>query len=147
MGGLLSVGTVFAALWGWSSVGKMWFYDAENPMWVAKMQMLSGCHGHQIPIIGDSPAMAGLIPEYIGDSVINLAIGGASPIEVYYSARRLLQCAQLPKRIIISISPFHLIKIDAYWPRSAAFHFLGFEDLWRTRSAAEDDPPTGRAGR
>jgi hypothetical protein len=137
LGGLLSVVTIFAALWGWSSVGKMWFFDAEYPMWVAKIQMTQGCHGHQIAIIGDSPAMADLIPEYIGDSVINLAIGGASPIEVYYLTRRLLRCAQLPKKIILSISPFHLVAIDTYWPRSAAFHFLTLEETEAVRELSK----------
>ena len=37
----------------------------------------------------------------------------------------------------LSISPFHLIKIDAYWPRSAAFHFLGLEEMEAVRERSK----------
>ena len=149
VGYLISILTVFAALWTWAAVGKMWFFDREYPMWLAKMQMMSGCLGDKVVIVGDSRAMAGFVPQYIDDSVVNAALGGATPIEAYYSVKRLLQCPEAPRKIVLSISPYHLTAADVYWTRPVLFHFFSWTELEeiRRRSKALDDATLYETGR
>jgi hypothetical protein len=140
LGASLSVVVIFACCWACAAFGKAWFYSREYGMWSAKKELVSNC-GYDIAIVGDSPAMAALVPMYIGGSVINLAVGGATPIEVYYVSRRLLQCPKAPKKIILSVSPLHFLTSDTYWPRTAAFHYLTLDEMEdvRRRSASIGD--------
>ena len=85
-----------------------------------------------------SRAMAGLIPNEIGNRVVNLALGGGSPIEAYYIANRTVGCAEVPRRVIISLSMEQFIRSDCscYWTRSAVFNFLSFGEMEEVRLAS-----------
>jgi hypothetical protein len=136
-----AVGLVFVLLvgasWVWAARGPMWFLDPEYPMWVAKNEMISECRKDATVIIGDSRAVAGLIPAHLDPSTVNLALGGATPVETYYVAQRILKCPDLPRKVILSISPYHFATADSYWTRAALFSFLSFSEMEEVRKLSE----------
>lgn len=138
----LIVGFVGAAAlaWLWSAEGDMSFRDAEYPMWAAKKALVAECRDWHVVILGDSRAMADLVPDRLGASVVNLALGGGTPIEMYYTARHLLQCPNTPRMVVLSFTVTHFMTKDIYWGRTADFHYLSFDEMEevRTRSAALD---------
>ena len=128
---------VIGATWIWAARGGMWFLDPEYPMWIAKTDMISECRKDATVILGDSRAVAGLIPDNLDASTVNLALGGATPVEVYYVARRLLECPERPRKVILSISPYHFVTADVYWTRAALFNFLSFDEMEEVRKLSE----------
>ena len=63
-------------------------------------------------IIGDSRAKSSLIPGMIGDGIYNIAIGGATPIEMYYATKNYIRCHGAPKAAVVIFAPYHLCDID-----------------------------------
>ena len=129
--------TIFAATWIWASVGRMWFMGPEYPMWMAKSEMIRGCDHGETMILGNSRAMAGLVPEVIGNRVVSFALGGGSPIEAYFIAKRIVGCARPPQRVIISFSLLQFTQRHFYWLRSAPFKFFSFQEMEQVRLDSE----------
>lgn len=115
----------------------MKYMDAEYPMWVAKLQLLGSCDIGRTTIVGDSRPMAGLLPNRVDDGAVNLALGGASPIEVAYLVDDLLSCPVLPERVVISFATEHFLGTDTYWARSLAFGFLDVRQAEEVRSVSK----------
>jgi hypothetical protein len=123
-----------AAIWLWSATGDMSFRDAEYPMWMAKKQMVAACRDWDVAILGDSRAMADLVPGHLGPSVVNLALGGGTPIEMYYTVQRMMNCPRVPHAIIMSFSAYHFMIHDIYWGRTADFNFLTLDQMEEVRT-------------
>lgn len=137
VGAVAVFAVLIAAAWVWAINGRMWFLDPEYPMWVAKIQMVRNCDHGQTIILGDSKPVAGLIPRLIGNNVVNLALGGASPIESTYLVEGILKCPSRPRRAIISFSPAIFMQPEVYWTRSAAFGLLTFQQMEEVRLASQ----------
>lgn len=147
-------GALFAAAWIWAVKGRMWFLDAEYPMWVANADMSRTCPHGAIAILGDSRAKAGLMPSLIGPSVANFALGGGTPIDAYYLTKRILECPVPPKDVIVSFSLVYFMNDmehqQLYWGRSALFGSLSLDDMEEVRRTSwqlKDSmiyPTTGR---
>jgi hypothetical protein len=129
--------TLIAAAWTWAVYGRMWFLDPEYPMWVVKMQMIRDCAHGETTIFGDSRPVAGLIPDRMGRGVVNLSLGGGTPIEFAHQVEQIVRCPTLPKRVIVSFPPYHLMKVDSYWGRSALFGFLDFRQMEAVRETSQ----------
>ena len=130
----------FVALWGWAITGRMWYMDSEYPLWLYKKNQLTGaCFENKIVILGDSRPMADLIPEEIGENVINLAIGGVTPIELYYTALMMRHCTKPPKAVVISMAPFHYMVMESYWGRTLPLQFLTFTQALEVQAIAQSD--------
>lgn len=106
------------------------YMNQEYPMWLDVKNKINNSSKIDFDIIylGDSRAKAGLIVNEFEDKtnykVLNLSIGGSTPIEGYYSLKNvLLQNSKIDK-IILSYAPFHLAKVDSYWNRTVKFNFL-----------------------
>ncbi|WP_072391068.1 hypothetical protein [Hyphomicrobium sp. CS1GBMeth3] len=132
----LMVALIFGAAWPWAAYGRMWFMDPEWAMWTAKMQIVKECDQGDTIILGDSRAMAGLIPATMGDNVTNLALGGGTQIENYYTARRALACPAPLKRALISFLPIDISRNQVYWERTAQFGFLDFDEMEEVRKTS-----------
>lgn len=80
-------------------------------------------------IIGDSRALAGITPTVFnsGDSY-NLSIAGGTPIEGYFTVKKIIKYAKKPEYIILSYAPFHLINHNTY-PRPIAEDLLDYKDI------------------
>ena len=70
---------------------KMFYNGNEYPMWRAKFEYVLKTHSSENIIIGDSRALAGIIPEIIGDDYYNLSYGGGTPIEGYFLLKKYRQ--------------------------------------------------------
>lgn len=84
---------------------------------------------NRVLILGDSRAKAGFVPAMLSEDCYNLALGGATPIEGYYSLKEYLENHPSPDVVIISYAPMHYMDVDTLWTRSIYFHTLDTEDF------------------
>lgn len=110
-------------------IGKMYYCNVEYPMWKSKKEFLAQAHDSKNLVIGDSRALEGILPNKIGNNFYNMALGGATPVEGYYTLRRYLE-ANRPQKIIISYAPFHLRSEETFYDRTLKFGYLTNADLW-----------------
>ncbi|WP_070971884.1 DUF1574 domain-containing protein [Vibrio sonorensis] len=96
-------------------------------------------------IIGDSRSKAGLVPNLMGEDWYNYSVGGGTPIEGYYTLKRIIESGNELDNLILSYGPFHLTKEDTYWHRTNKFHFLSPLDYIEISNVADelDDPILG----
>ena len=90
-----------------------------------------------VVIIGDSRAKSGLIPEKLsgGKKVYNIAIGGATGIEMYYAARNYLKHHKAPETAVIIFAPYHFCEIDN-WGQTLYYDYLTLPELLETEGEA-----------
>lgn len=128
------------------------YMDIEYPAWKYTKDFTSKSFSESIGgssadetaytvILGDSRAMADLIPELIDESVpmssTNLAVGGATSIEMYYTLNNLIKNGHTPEKAIIMFAPFHYSVIDNFWERNAYFNYLSVSDMYDLYAYAE----------
>ncbi len=132
--------TLIAVFWVIAAQLRMGFLPREYAMWSARHQMIAECRLAPTVILGDSRAAAGLLPQRIADST-NLALGGASPIEMYYITQDILKCPHPPRRVIISLAPEMVMRPTFFWDRTGLYGVMTFDQLEevRRRSRALDD--------
>ncbi|MBO6015972.1 MAG: hypothetical protein J6P60_05230 [Lachnospiraceae bacterium] len=92
----------------------------------------------EIIILGDSRTKAGLVPEVLSENSYNLALGGATPIEGYYSLREYLQHHDAPKTIILAYAPMHYMDVDTLWTRTVYFHNMDRDDFFEILQNAKN---------
>ena len=128
----LTIVLVLLPLWALTSNFRAGFLAPEYGMWVEKRAWVQDCRFAPTVVLGDSRMVAGVLPHQLGNAT-NLALGGASPIEMYYTMRHAFACANPPKRVIVSFSPSQLEETGYYWPRTALFGYLSFAELEQVR--------------
>lgn len=77
-----------------------------------------------ILILGDSRAMADLLPEKFEKSCVNLAVGGATPVEMYYFYESYLKNNKTPECVVVMFAPFHYSYMDNFKTRTLYFNAL-----------------------
>lgn len=81
-------------------------------------------------ILGDSRAMADLDPREFKDlNVVNLAIGGGTSIEMYYTLNNYIKNVGVPEKAIIMFAPFHYSVIDNFNERTLYFNYLSIPEM------------------
>lgn len=106
------------------------YMDSEYPGWKYTDNVISDANG--LPdsvILGDSRAMADLIPSEEDLPAVNLAVGGATSIEMYYALDNYIKNNGVPENVIIMFAPFHYTVIDNFWTRTAYFNFLSASEV------------------
>lgn len=110
------------------------YMDEEYASWrftkrVSCGQELAGEYFDTV-ILGDSGAMSSYVPEVLSPSgkCINLAVGGATSIEMYYFLKNYLENHEKPKHVIIMFAPFHYTHVDNYDTRTMYFKALSISD-------------------
>lgn len=88
-------------------------------------------------ILGDSRAMADFLPEMFDNTCMNLAVGGATSIEMYYTLKEYIDNNGKPENVIIAFAPFHYTIIDNFWTRTVYFNYLSITDIDELYSYAE----------
>lgn len=83
-----------------------------------------------ILIVGDSRAKSGIIPELLSEdkNVYNIAIGGSTPVEMYYALSHYLENHQKPETVIITFAPYHFCYLDN-WGQTLANNYLSADEL------------------
>jgi hypothetical protein len=126
---------VLIALWTLTSSFREGFLAPEYGMWMAKRDLVQSCRFAPTIVQGDSRMVAGVMPEKLGDAT-NLALGGATPIEMYYTALHASSCPNPPQRVVLSFSPAQLMNTQYFWPRTALFGYLSYDELEQVRREA-----------
>ena len=109
------------------------YMDEEYPAWRFS-QLVSegeeyGGSGFETVILGDSGAMSSIKPALWETSCVNLAVGGATSIEMYYIFEEYLKNHDAPKQAVIMFAPFHYWHIDNFETRTVYFKALRLKDL------------------
>jgi hypothetical protein len=106
---------------------KMLYMDPEYPMWLEVKHRIynNSSITMDIVVVGDSRAKAGFKPTLlIGVNSVNLAVGGATPIEGYFTIKHYLENNPKPDNIILSYTPTHLESDNCWFSRTVPFNFL-----------------------
>ena len=74
-------------------------------------------------IIGDSRAKSSVLPAKLHEDTYNIAIGGATPIEMYYAVENYIEHNGAPENAIVIFAPYHFCDIDN-WDQTLYFNFL-----------------------
>ena len=122
----------------------MHLFDREYAMWLYQKQRT---HDRSVEadviVLGDSLMMSGVEPDKWGDDIQNLALGGATPVEMEYTLETYLDNHSAPKLIIMGYGHNHYLEMSSYWTRTVYFHYLPFfrqlELISRIRDTHGDD--------
>ena len=110
----------------------MCYMDEEYPAWRYSKEVTKADTGEQYyntVILGDSIAKSSIIPtEFTDESCVNLAVGGATAFDMYYSFKTYLENHEAPENAVILFGPFHYWHIDNYKTRSVYFKSLKIAD-------------------
>lgn len=104
------------------------YMDSEYPAWAYTKDTVKNCDAETV-IVGDSRAMADLIPEMFDETCVNLSVGGATSVEMYYTLKEYINNNGCPENVIIMFAPFHYTIIDNFWTRTAYFNYLSVADM------------------
>lgn len=106
------------------------YMDEEYPSWKYQKDASMGNASYNTLILGDSTAKAGLIPDMLSDEVINLSMGGSTPIEIYYTLERYLKHHDAPESALIMFTPYHYSFLDTFWQRTMYFNYLSMDETF-----------------
>ena len=100
------------------------FMDNEAPhyLWNKIKTNTAGGQTYDVLILGDSAANAAYMPEALSGTTLNLALGGTTPVENYYTLQDWLAHNPAPKACYISFQDSHLQKEDCFWTRTMYSH-------------------------
>ena len=106
----------------------MAYMSVEYPMWAEEKDAVRNLSFEKEPetvIIGDSRAKSSLIPEYLSHEgkVYNIAIGGATPVEMYHAAGNYLKSHEAPENAVLIFAPYHFCDMDN-WDQTLYYNYL-----------------------
>lgn len=113
----------------------MHYMAVEYSMWAEEKDYVNAKNGAEaLPdartlILGDSRAKSGLRPKELSDSAYNMAIGGATAIEMYYALENYLSCHGAPENAVIIFAPYHFCDIDN-WGQTLYYNYLTIPELF-----------------
>ncbi|WP_420321449.1 hypothetical protein [Flagellimonas sp.] len=105
------------------------YFNAEYPMWKSKMEVMESKNNFSNFIIGDSRVIAGIDPDDLGSNYYNLALGGGTPMEGYYSLKRMLNANKKIDTIIVSYGPLHFEQSEMFWDRQVKYNFYSLDEI------------------
>ena len=99
-------------------------------------------------IIGDSRAKSSILPALLHEDTYNIAIGGATPIEMYYAVENYIEHNGAPKNAIVVFAPYHFCDIDN-WDQTLYFNFLDAKEITKIylKALETNDPVVAKKGR
>ena len=105
------------------------YMDDEFPWW---MQQKDYVHTKgdksEVLLLGDSRMKAGIIPSQLCENAYNLAVGGGTSVEMYYSLKAYLKNHPKPEKVIVAFGGFHYQREDCFKTRTLYFHFLPLKE-------------------
>lgn len=123
------------------SFAPMCYMDEEYPSWRYLKEVTTGKVGqeyYETVILGDSVAKSSIIPEKLsGEGCINLAVGGATAVDMYYAFSDYLEHHEAPKNVVILFGPFHYWQVDNYKTRTVYFKSLSLKNATELYGLAE----------
>ena len=105
------------------------YLDGEYAMYHQQRDyLLKNKDNNEVLILGDSRTKADFDPIILGDGVYNISLGGATPVEGYYSLKEYLSNHEAPKTLILAYAPMHYMDVDTFWSRTIYFHNITAQD-------------------
>ncbi len=138
---MLPMIVIYAYTW----MNPMGFMDGETPHYLWNKEKVNSPEDwyYDTIILGDSMANAAYMPEILSDTVINLSLGGMTPVENYYVLQDWLTTHSAPKVCYISFQDAHLLMEDCFWTRTMYSHrFRPEQNLEMVRLAKIFHEPT-----
>ncbi len=105
--------------------GRQYTVNSDNE----SFSKVAATQNYNTVILGDSRAMAAIIPDDYSSSCVNLAVGGGTSIEMYYTLNNYLKHYSKPDETIIMFAPFHYSVIDNVATRTEYFNYLSANEL------------------
>ncbi|MBQ7618694.1 MAG: hypothetical protein IJS51_01015 [Treponema sp.] len=137
IGFFLTVATIAVFRWGVLKNTQFEYMDGEFPYWIQQKDYVQAKDDeNEVLFLGDSRMKAALIPNELCENAYNLALGGATSVEMYYTLKRYLKNHLKPKEVIAAFGGFHYQLEDCFKPRTLYFHFLS---LWEEFEAISTD--------
>ncbi len=106
---------------------KMLYMEPEYPMWKEVKDRINKKSNVSVNLVmlGDSRAKAGFKPTLLNNiNAINLSLGGATPVEGYFTINNYLKNNPKPDKVVLSYTPTHLESDNAWLVRTVPFDFL-----------------------
>lgn len=102
------------------------YESAEYPMWKHSKDTVSttGTETQKILIIGDSRIKAAFRPSLYEENMMNISVGGGTPIDGYYALKNYLAHNPKPDNIVVSYAPAHFVEPGSFWHRSIRYRYL-----------------------
>lgn len=99
-------------------------------------------------IIGDSRAKSSVLPALLHEDTYNIAIGGATPIEMYFAVENYIEHNGAPENAVVVFAPYHFCDIDN-WDQTLYFNFLSVDEIAEIyiRGLRTGDPVVASKGR
>jgi hypothetical protein len=124
------------ATWLWVICQPGSYLDKMYAQWEAKLDLLQDMPPGSVVILGSSLAEHDLDPARLGPDVYNLALGGATSIEVSHLARKLVASPHPPRAIILSISPYRCFNSFFFWDTGVKYGLFDANELETIRADA-----------
>ncbi len=117
-------------IWIYIWVRPLGFVDNEAPHYFWNKEVTNTTHDkyYKTIILGDSAANAAYMPDVLSESSINLALGGATPIENYYVLQEWLAHNKAPEECFISFMDYHFTLDEAFWTRTMYSHRFNIKE-------------------
>ena len=101
------------------------YMDDDYPVWMQQRDYISSKGTKQeVLFLGDSRMYLGVIATKLGDNAYNLSLGGATPIEMYYTMKTYLKHHPAPKAVIVAFGPLQFATTGSYTTRNLYFHYF-----------------------
>lgn len=118
----LLAAVIYVAIW-WTP--EMKYMDGEYPYWIQQRDYVhTDSNRQEILLLGDSTVKAGIRAAEFHPNAYNLALGGGTSIEMYYTLEDYLKHHPAPRMVILAFLPGHYRTVGAYWFRDTYFHYL-----------------------
>lgn len=130
---LLILGIPLYILMLYAYLCPMKYMPIEYTMWQEEKDYVRSGDSVDTVIIGDSRAKSGIVPDILMEDeswgqVYNIAVGGATPIEMYYALREYIAVHGAPERAMVIFAPYHFCDIDN-WGQTMSFNYLSVPQL------------------
>lgn len=101
------------------------YMDGEYPYWLEqKNHIMEDGQEQEILLLGDSRMKMDLLAYELSDDTYNIALGGGTPIEMYYAMKNYLAHHPAPKAVFVAFGPIHYQDPECYLTRNVYFHYL-----------------------
>jgi hypothetical protein len=133
--GLITVALMTWGLWFAIVSGKLTrsIHPKDYPLWRYKMEVMEGkisfADSPQVLFLGDSTATAAINPIDYNQPSLSLAIGGTTPVEMYYALKNYLKHYPAPRKIIYVLTPYHYAFQEIFAKKTLTYRFLSWEEL------------------
>ena len=119
------------------------YMDGDYSHWIQQRDhVLEDSSQPEILLLGDSTLMIDVKANLFHKDAYNLAIGGATPIEMYYTLVDYLNHHPKPKMVIVAFAPRHYFHLDCYISRDVYFHYMSPERIWAANNVLREQDHT-----